>query len=201
MPRTCMQKKIIHTETRMRNNILVTKSQYRLVKHRPCEGSEQTSRNHWSLWAAKTRRQTLQMPCRRCLFMCMSWICCVGMHACKIFESTEYWKSIGTLWRNNLLDLVRWGTYWSGTKLSPPWGSYASYPQGVGLLHVGLRRQKTMSVPWMRHQCQLGLEWLRQRRIEGMIFLASCICDMGLEAVEFARKWIQEVGNETLTKV
>jgi hypothetical protein len=47
----------------------------------------------------------------------------------------------------------------------------------------------------MQQQCQLGLEWLRTGRIEGMIFLASCICDLNLEAVEWTRKWIREVGD------
>ena len=50
----------------------------------------------------------------------------------------------------------------------------------------------------MRHQCQLGLKWLREECIEGMIFLASCICDLGLEAVEWTRKWIRDVGEEKL---
>jgi hypothetical protein len=55
-----------------------------------------------------------------------------------------------------------------------------------------------MPLPLMRKQCQLGLEWLKQGRIEGMIFLASCICDLNLEAVEWARNWIREVGQEKL---
>jgi len=60
--------------------------------------------------------------------------------------------------------------------------------------------KKPLSIPLMEHQCNLGLKWLREGRIEGMIFLASCICDMGLEAVEFTRKWIQEVDEKSLCK-
>ena len=41
-------------------------------------------------------------------------------------------------------------------------------------------------------------KWLRQGRIEGMIFLASCICDLELEAVEWTRRWIAEVGGESV---
>lgn len=55
-----------------------------------------------------------------------------------------------------------------------------------------------MPIHLMQHQCRLGLKWLREGRIEGMIFLASCICDLGLEAVEWTRKWILEVGEESL---
>ncbi len=50
----------------------------------------------------------------------------------------------------------------------------------------------------MKHQCHLGLEWLRAGRIEGMVFLANCIADLDLEAVEYARKWIAEIGDEPL---
>lgn len=57
---------------------------------------------------------------------------------------------------------------------------------------------KPMPVPLMEKQCRLGLRLLREGRIEGMIFLASCICDLGLEAVEWTREWIQEVGNQSL---
>jgi hypothetical protein len=55
--------------------------------------------------------------------------------------------------------------------------------------------EKPIPLPLMQKQCQLGLEWLRTGRIEGMIFLASCICDLNLEAVEWTRNWIREVGD------
>ena len=57
---------------------------------------------------------------------------------------------------------------------------------------------KPVPLPLMQKQCRVGLEWLRQGRIEGMIFLGSPLVDMGLEAVEWTRKWIQEVGDERL---
>ena len=53
-------------------------------------------------------------------------------------------------------------------------------------------------VDLMRKQCTLGLQWLREGRIEGMIFLASCICDLDLEAVEWTRRWIGEVGDQSV---
>jgi hypothetical protein len=51
-----------------------------------------------------------------------------------------------------------------------------------------------MPLPVMEQQCSLGLRWLQEGRIEGMIFLASCLCDLGLEPVEWTRKWIAEHG-------
>ena len=57
---------------------------------------------------------------------------------------------------------------------------------------------KPMSVSSMEHQCRLGLRWLREGRIEGMIFLANCICDLDLETVEWTRNWIREIGEENV---
>ena len=61
--------------------------------------------------------------------------------------------------------------------------------------------KKPMPPDLMKYQCETGLRWLKEGRIEGMIFLASCICDLELEAVEWARKWIAEVGDEELRLV
>jgi hypothetical protein len=63
---------------------------------------------------------------------------------------------------------------------------------GCYLWDYGTR--KPMPVDAMRAQCEQGLRWLEQGRIEGMIFLASCIADLELEAVEWTRAWIREVG-------
>lgn len=57
---------------------------------------------------------------------------------------------------------------------------------------------RAMSLDSMKQQCELGLAWLRAGRIEGMIFLASPICDLELEAVEWTRQWIAEVGDEAI---
>ncbi len=53
--------------------------------------------------------------------------------------------------------------------------------------------KKPMPVEALAQQCEMGLQWLREGRIEGMVFLASCVCDLGLEAVEWAREWIDGV--------
>jgi hypothetical protein len=57
---------------------------------------------------------------------------------------------------------------------------------------------RPMPVEMMRRQCDLGLSWLQAGRIEGMVFLATCICDLGVEAVEWTRDWIAEVGDQRL---
>ena len=61
---------------------------------------------------------------------------------------------------------------------------------GVYMWDYGARQPMPLSA--MELQCSLGLRWLQEGRIEGLIFLASCICDLDLEAVEWARNWIAE---------
>jgi hypothetical protein len=56
--------------------------------------------------------------------------------------------------------------------------------------------RQPMPLDRMIYQCQTALRWLREGRIEGIIFLASCICDLGLETVEWTRRWIAEVGDQ-----
>ena len=57
---------------------------------------------------------------------------------------------------------------------------------------------RPISAEQMKYQCELGLQWLKDGRIDGIIFLASNICDQELDAVEWTRKWIESVGNDPL---
>jgi hypothetical protein len=58
--------------------------------------------------------------------------------------------------------------------------------------------KRPMPLELLQGQCEAGLGWLRQGRIAGIIFLASCLCDLGLQAVEWTRGWIAQVGDEPL---
>jgi hypothetical protein len=55
-----------------------------------------------------------------------------------------------------------------------------------------------MPVELMQRQCELGLQWLRAGRIDGMIFLGSPIIDQPFAAIEWTRDWIARVGDEPL---
>jgi hypothetical protein len=57
---------------------------------------------------------------------------------------------------------------------------------------------KPIALAQMEHQFDLGLGWLRAGRIEGIVALATCICDVGLEAVEWTREWVRKVGDKEL---
>jgi hypothetical protein len=102
-----------------------------------------------------------------------------------------------------LLDFVSFWT-WDSEKLRGLEGNLARLEKlaprrgrvlGCYLWDYG--RKKPMPLDLMRHQCELGLRWLRQGRIEGMIFLASCLCDLELEAVEWTRNWIAQMGEKS----
>lgn len=49
-----------------------------------------------------------------------------------------------------------------------------------------------MPLELFQGQVRQGLAWLREGRIEGMIFLATCICDLGLDTVEWLRRAVAD---------
>ena len=58
--------------------------------------------------------------------------------------------------------------------------------------------RRPVPVPLMQYQCELGLKWLREKRIHDLIFLANTMLDVGLPSVEFARDWIAKVGPQSI---
>lgn len=77
-------------------------------------------------------------------------------------------------------------------KLAPKHGKFL----GCYLWDFGT--SKPMPLELMKKQCELGRRWLEQGRIEGVIFLASNVCDLELESVEWTRKWIADVGQHAI---
>ena len=69
----------------------------------------------------------------------------------------------------------------------------------LGLYMWDFGASAPMPMDAMEHQCRLGLEWLKTGRVEGLIFLASCIADLELDAVEYARRLIGQVGDKPLS--
>ncbi len=55
---------------------------------------------------------------------------------------------------------------------------------------------KPLPLELMQQQCEIGLKWLHEGRIEGMIFLGSNVCDIELDTVEWTREWIAKVGDQ-----
>ena len=55
---------------------------------------------------------------------------------------------------------------------------------------------KPLSIAQAKAQCDAYYQWLQRGDIEGIIFCSNCCADLGLEAVEWIRGWIREVGEE-----
>jgi hypothetical protein len=66
----------------------------------------------------------------------------------------------------------------------------------LGCYMFDYNTNKPIPLDLMKYQCEQGLAWLKEGRIDGMIFLASCICDLEMEAVEWSRDWIARVGDQ-----
>lgn len=66
---------------------------------------------------------------------------------------------------------------------------------GVYMWNYGER--KPLSVDEMKHQLGGCYRWLKSKEIERVIFCSNAIADLGLEAVEYTRSWIHEIGNES----
>jgi hypothetical protein len=68
----------------------------------------------------------------------------------------------------------------------------------LGCYMYDFHESKPLPVALMRQQVELGHQWLKEGRIAGMIFLATPNVDVGLEAVEWTRRWIRANGSERL---
>lgn len=53
---------------------------------------------------------------------------------------------------------------------------------------------RPMTVQQMEFQCGKYMEWMKRGWIEGIVFVSNCIFDIGLESVEWMRKWIEKEG-------
>lgn len=78
-------------------------------------------------------------------------------------------------------------------KIAPPQARIA-----LGLYIWDYHNGRPVSLELMRHQCELGLKWLKSGQIHEMIFLANTVLDVGVPSADFARQWIAKVGGQTL---
>ena len=68
----------------------------------------------------------------------------------------------------------------------------------LGCYVVDYDQKQSIPVSAMKFQCETGLRWLRQKRIDGIVFLGNTSMDLGFEAVEWTRDWITKVGDTTI---
>ena len=67
--------------------------------------------------------------------------------------------------------------------------------KALGLYVWDFTKNAPVPAELMKHQCDLGLKWLREGRVSELIVLGSTLLDNNLESAEWARRWIQEVGS------
>ena len=68
----------------------------------------------------------------------------------------------------------------------------------LGCYMFNFSLNKPLPVPLMQKQVELGYQWLRSGRIQGIIFLSTGTVGAGLEAVDWTRQWIRAHGDEPL---
>ena len=101
-----------------------------------------------------------------------------------------------TLWTWNSEEIPEWEANLSALeKIAPKHARIA-----MGLYLWDFHNKKPVPVDLMKHQCDLGLKWLKEGRISDMIFLANTMLDVGMPSAEFSRQWIKKHGIEKLDR-
>jgi len=77
-------------------------------------------------------------------------------------------------------------------------GAHPRKRKMLGCYLVDYPKKQGIPVDLMKHQCEVGLRWLLQGRIEGIVFMGNTVMDLGFESVEWTRAWIRQVGDTEL---
>ncbi len=106
-----------------------------------------------------------------------------------------------------LCDVVSFWT-WTGSDLNALRANFRRYREimptkrtllGVYMWDFG--GSKPIDPNLMKLQLDAGLELFRQGEVEGFIFHCTPLCDLGLDAVDVAREWIRDYGDEIAPNV
>ena len=73
-------------------------------------------------------------------------------------------------------------------------------PIFLGCYMYDFAERRPLPVELMRHQTETGYRWLKEGRVQGLIFLATPNVDVDLDAVAWTRQWIAQVGDEPLPR-
>jgi hypothetical protein len=74
---------------------------------------------------------------------------------------------------------------------------YPSYRKVLGCYMHSYGDRKAIPIALHEEQCEMGLKWLKEKRIEGIVFASSSICDLEIDAVKWTKEWISNVGEES----
>ncbi|MHB8952323.1 MAG: hypothetical protein ACYC4U_05035 [Pirellulaceae bacterium] len=70
----------------------------------------------------------------------------------------------------------------------------------LGCYMYDFAERRPLPVELMQRQTEAGYRWLKEGRVEGLIFLATANVDVGLEAVAWTRDWIARLSDEPLPR-
>ena len=68
----------------------------------------------------------------------------------------------------------------------------------LGIYMFDYQTKKAIPEELLKTQCETGLKWLKEGRIEGIVFLTNCVMGIGLESEYFLREWIKTIGDQEL---
>ncbi|MCM8821012.1 MAG: hypothetical protein NC932_03575 [Candidatus Omnitrophica bacterium] len=126
------------------------------------EIKERFNRNGMELWTVLYQHQ-LDLPVKEYL---------------KKVDLTTYW-----VWKSEEINEIK-GCFEKFCKIVP------EKRKALGIYMWDYGNNKEMPLDLFIKECEIGLKWLNEEKIEGIIFLASCIVDLDLPTVEWVKEWI-----------
>lgn len=116
----------------------------------------------------------------------------------------------GLLERGELMlpcaELATTATFWVWRgpdlmKLEDTFRKYRSFlpgkPTFLGVYLWDFGDKRPMKLEYLKHELDVGLGLWRRREIEGFVFLATSVCNKGLDTVDYVRGWLDAHGSET----
>jgi len=68
----------------------------------------------------------------------------------------------------------------------------------LGLYMWDYPNKRPVPLELMQLQCEQGLKWLKEGRVQELVFLGNTMLDLGAPSGEFSREWIAKVGAQPL---
>lgn len=141
------------------------------------------------LAAIRSIREVLDTACRP-LSLCMTFyinhIDDCDTELCDIFDGIS-------LWTPKYRDLENLRENFEAVERKLP-----RHKKYLGIYMLEYSSGEPIPDEYMKLQCEYGLELLKSRRIEGMIFLTNCVMGVGLPSEKWLRSWIDDVKNSEL---
>ena len=66
----------------------------------------------------------------------------------------------------------------------------------LGCYLYDFSKKQPVAIADMERQCEWGLKQLKAKKLEGIVFLANTVADLGFESAQWTRDWIKKVGDK-----